>query len=59
MYDSGVWVDPERDGWRICDGGTGSTLCMPCFEDGDDNELQEEPTATLHTLLYLKFYCQN
>ena len=26
--DTGVWVDAGRDGWRIFEGGTGSTLPM-------------------------------
>ena len=35
LQDTGVWVDPGRDGWRIFEGGTGSTLPMPCCENDD------------------------
>ena len=31
-----MWVDPERDGWRIVECGIGITLPMPCCEDDDD-----------------------
>ena len=27
-----------RDGWRIFEGGTGSTLPMACCEDDDDDD---------------------
>ena len=33
-----MWVDPGRYGWRIFEGGTGSTLPMPCCEDDDDDD---------------------
>ena len=31
-------MDPGRDGWRIFEGGIGSTLPMACCEDDDDDE---------------------
>ena len=34
------WIDPGRDDWRIFEGGTGSTLPMPCCEDDDDDEVR-------------------
>ena len=36
LQDTGVWVNPGRDGWRIFEGGTGSTLPMPCCKGNDE-----------------------
>ena len=44
-----MWVDPRRDDWRIFEGGTGSTLPMPCCEDDDDdNDDDENDVQTIH-----------
>ena len=36
--DTGVWVDPGRDGWKIFEDGTGNTLPMPCREDDEEED---------------------
>ena len=35
---TGVWVDPGRDGWRVFEGGTASTLSVPSCGDDDDGD---------------------
>ena len=40
LQDTGVWVDPGRDGWRIFEGRRGSTLPVPCCEDDDDDLME-------------------
>ena len=35
-----IWVDPGRDGWRIFEGGTGSTLPTSCREDDDEDDIE-------------------
>ena len=34
-----MWVDPGRDSERMFEGGTGSTLPMPCCQDDDDDDI--------------------
>lgn len=37
--DTGEWVNSGRDGWRIFEVETGSTLSMLCCEENDDGDI--------------------
>ena len=48
-------VDPERDGWRLFEGGTGSTLSLPCCEDNDgDDDIEFVENRNVNIFTYIK-----
>ena len=54
LQDADVCADPGKDGWRVFEGGTGTTLPMPSSQDDDDDRqlahrIFFEPSCLLYT----------
>ena len=55
LYDTDVWVESGRVGWRIFEGGRGSTLPMPWCKDDDHDVSYKSDHGVIITLTDLQF----